>query len=97
MEQRHRNWDNKSSVVEIDLQIIVNKYSEQVKQLETLIAKNPHNLTAWSTWVLATDIRLVIDLLISQSLMGNHYFKQLEVLRDRGDAIEAKLRKAKGN
>ena len=97
MEQRHRNWENKSSVVEIDLQIIVNKYSEQVKQLEKLIDKNPHNLTAWSTWVLATDIRLVIDLLISQSLMGNHYFKQLEVLRDRVDAIEAKIRKAKGN
>ena len=86
----HRNKDD-ARVVEIDLQIIVDEYSKKVERLEKLIAKNSHNLTSYSTWGLRNDILLVIHLLINQSLVDNHYFKQLQALKDRVYAIEAKL------
>ena len=88
--RRYRNKDD-ARVVEIDLQIIVDEYSKKVELLEKQIAKNSHNLTAYSTCGLEKDIELVIHLLIRQSLFDNHYFKQLKALKDRADAIKAKL------
>lgn len=92
-EDSARRWRNKDDarVVEIDLQIIIDEYRKKVELLEKIIAKNSHNLTAWSTGGLENDIGLVIHLLINQSLVDNHYFKQLEALKDRADAIKAKL------
>ncbi len=86
----YRNKDD-ARVVEIDLQIIVDEYSKQLDILENLISKNSYNLTAYSTCGLEKDIELVVHLLICQSLVDNHYFKQLEALKDRADAIKAKL------
>ena len=88
--RRYRNKDD-ARVVEIDLQIIVDEYSKEVDILENIISKNSHNLTAWSTGGLENDIGLVIHLLINQSLGDNHYFKQLKALKDRVNAIKAKL------
>ena len=88
--RRYRNKDD-ARVVEIDLQIIVDEYSKKVELLEKRIAKNSHNLTAYSTWGLENDIGLVIHLLICQSLVDNHYFKQLKALKDRVDVIQVKL------
>jgi hypothetical protein len=88
--RRYRNKDD-ARVVEIDLQIIVDEYRKEVELLENIIAKNSHNLTSYSTFGLEKDIELVVHLLIKQSLVDNHYFKQLKALKDRADAIKAKL------
>lgn len=85
--RRYRNKDD-ARVVEIDLQIIVDEYSKQVEILEKQFASEPSKT---STWGLEKDIELVVHLLINQSLVDNHYFKQLKALKDRADAIKAKL------
>lgn len=92
--RRHRNRDT-SSVVEIDLQIIVDKYNKQIELLEKQLAKNPAELSVWSTYYLEKEITFLLDLLVSQSLMDNHYFKQIETLKNKVDEIEAEREKRK--
>lgn len=87
--RRYRNKDD-ARVVEIDLQIIVDKYSKQVEILEKQFASEPSKT---STWGLEKEIRLVIHLLISQSLMDNQFFKHLEALKDRANTIKEEIDK----
>ena len=90
MQQKYRNIDNTSNVVEIDLQIIVDEYSKKVERLEKRFAEEPKNT---STWGLENDIVLVLALLISQSLWENQYFKQLEALKARAYVVKDEIDK----
>ena len=92
--KRYRNRDNTSNVVEIDLQIVVDKYSEHVEHLEKQFKKNC--VPFLSCCKISSEIRLVLDLLTSQGLWENQYFKQLEALRDRIDEIDRKASFCKG-
>ena len=92
--KRYRNRDNTSNVVEIDLQIVVDKYSEHVEHLEKQFKKNC--VPCLSCCTISSEIRLVLDLLTSQGLWENQYFKQLEALRDRIDEIDRKASFCKG-
>ena len=93
--KRYRNRDNTSNVVEIDLQIIVDKYNKQIELLEKQLAKNPAELSVWSTYYLEKEITFLLDLLVSQSLVDNHHFKQIETLKNKVDEIEAEREKRK--
>jgi hypothetical protein len=90
MQQKYRNTDNTSNVVEIDLQIIVDEYSKKVERLEKRFAEEQKNT---STYGLENDIVLVLALLISQSLWENQYFKQLEALKARAYVVKDEIDK----
>lgn len=91
--RRYRNTDDKR-IVEIDLQIIVDKYVGHVEHLEKQFKKNCVPFLSCCT--ISSEIRLVLDLLTSQGLWENQYFKQLEALRDRIDVIDRKVSFCKG-
>nr|WP_314485945.1 hypothetical protein [uncultured Kingella sp.] len=91
--RRYSNKDDQS-VVEIDLQIIIDRYSEHVEHLEKQFKKNCVPFLSCCT--ISSEIRLVLDLLTSQGLWENQYFKQLEALRDRIDEIDRKASFCKG-
>ena len=91
--RRYRNTDDKR-VVEIDLQIIIDKYSGHVEHLEKQFKENC--ISFYSCLELSSDIGLVIDLLISQGLRENQYFKKLKALKNRIDEIDRKANFCKG-
>lgn len=91
--RRYRNKDDQS-VVEIDLQIIIDRYSEHVEHLEKQFKENC--ISFYSCLALSSNIGLVIDLLISQGLWENQYFKKLKALKNRIDEIDKKVNFCKG-